>query len=101
MTNLEIICNEAIAHKIYTKEEIETMLMLGVSPNLHTFAMWKAKGYRVKKGEHAVICTKLWKPKQNKYKNEKGETIKEDDPSYMYLCKSYLFSAEQVEKVGA
>lgn len=100
MTNLEIIISECINHEIYTEEEIETMLVCGLTPSVHTFAKWNELGYKVKKGEHATICTKLWKPKTNKVKKG-NKTVIEEDETRMYLCKAYLFTKEQVEYIGA
>lgn len=47
MTNEEIIQNE------------KKVLGMGEFEPLHTFQKWKEMGFKVKKGEHAVTCTKL------------------------------------------
>ena len=39
-------------------EELEKLLLAGL---FHTFQEWKKDGKRVKAGEKATICTKLWK----------------------------------------
>ena len=96
MTNIEIIVNEAIQNKIYTKEEvIERIKECGELP-LHTFQAWKSKGYAVKKGEKATIVTKLWKYKTYTVKNKQGE---EEERTKCYLFKAYLFTENQVEEI--
>lgn len=54
MTNEQIIQNE------------KKLLGMGEFEPLHTFAKWKEMGFKVKKGEHATVCTKLWKRKSKK-----------------------------------
>lgn len=98
MTNLEIIINEALAHEIYTPEQIEEIMVTTGNIKIHTFAVWKALGYKVKKGEHARIVTKLWKCK---HKKETTEDDTEVEYRNMYLVKSFLFTEDQVERVGA
>lgn len=97
MTNLNIIVNEAVANKIFTKEEaIEIIKERGELP-IHTFQAWKSKGYIVKKGEKAKIATRLWKFKKGTVENDDG---KEEERENYYLCKAYLFTEEQVEKIA-
>lgn len=98
MTNLEIIMAEAIAHKIYTEEEIEEIMLTTGNLKIHTFAMWKSLGYKVKKGEHARIVTKLWKCKKSTKEVDEDNEVEYRN---MYLVKSFLFTEDQVEKVGA
>lgn len=98
MTNLEIIINEALINEIYTEDQIAEILATTGDLKINTFATWKAKGYKVKKGEHARIVTKLWKHKTRKEITEDQEEI---TYANMYLVKAFLFTADQVEKVGA
>lgn len=92
MTNAEIIYSEAVINGLWTEEEMVALVNeYGVLP-LHTFQMWKHMGYKVKKGEHARITTQLWKYQTKE--NEKGE--KEER---CFLCKSHLFTNEQVERM--
>jgi antirestriction protein ArdC len=96
MTNAQIIFNEAIAHEVYTPEQIEMYLeKLGSIP-LHTFKKWNDLGYKVKKGEHARVVTYLWKPNVVKEDGEEKETT----DLKMYMRKSHLFTIEQVEKIA-
>ena len=104
MNNEEIIAR--IAEKIYGAEEVRKMVENGVDIPLHTVQGWKIRSdgkLKVKKGEHGLVC-QLWKKKERK----KSEEAKEDDDNTdegnptdcnFYLCKSYLFRADQVEEV--
>lgn len=80
MTNLEIITAEAA--------------MIGYEydgENLNTFAEWNLKGYKVIKGQKAIINTKLWKP-VTKVDKETGNV-----ESHYIMVNASLFAAEQVE----
>ena len=98
MTNLEIIESEAILHKLYTKEEVESIMSEGYVLPIHTFAIWKSMGYVVKKGEHAKLVTRLWKMTNKKEVDEDTDEVK--NKQHMYLVKSYLFTKDQVEKMS-
>lgn len=54
-------------------------------------------GIQVKKGEHATVCTKLWKPKAKKYTDTNGEEKIENN---FFLTKAYLFKLNQVERIA-
>lgn len=97
MTNQDIICSEAIAHGIYTKEQVEALISTFTDLGLHTYGDWKHLGYQVRKGEKAKIKTKLWKKTNKKTKNK--ETGKEEKESKFYLCNAYLFTKDQVDKI--
>lgn len=98
MTNLEIIVAEAVANKLYTIEEVEAIFETGNTLPLHTFAVWKSMGYIVKRGEHAKIATRLWKFKKGAKETE--ESVDGEHSDKYFLCKAYLFTAEQVEKIA-
>lgn len=85
MTNEEIIQN--------TKKS----LGMGEFEPLHTFQKWKEMGFKVKKGEHATVCTKLWKAKAKKYTDTNGEEKVENN---FFLAKAYLFKLNQVERIN-
>lgn len=85
MTNEQIIQNE------------KKLLGMGEFEPLHTFAKWKEMGFKVKKGEHATVCTKLWKPKAKKYTDTNGEEKVENN---FFLAKAYLFKLNQVERIN-
>lgn len=97
MTNTEIIFKEAIANKIYTKEEAQKIIEEQFVLPIHTFMVWKELGYSIKKGEHAKITTRLWKPCKGK---KKEDSESDENTINMYLCKAFLFTREQVEKTA-
>ena len=100
MTNEQIIMD--IAMEIYGKDSGMEMLENGQEIPLHTMQGWAQRGpYRIKKGEHGFE-TKLWRKK--KKKNQDKEEDKENDTAGnenrdFYLCKSFLFRGDQVERV--
>lgn len=83
MKNEQII--REIADQIYEKETVRRLLEKGQEIPLHTMRGWAQRGYKLKEGERGIE-TKLWR---------KGRTSKKWD---FYLCRSYLFRADQVEK---
>lgn len=99
MTNEQIIAN--IAMSIYGEDVVNELIESGKDIPLHTVQGWASRGpYRVKKGEHGIE-TKLWKKKQEQVlKKECAENTStvSADPDF-YLCKSFLFRADQVEWV--
>lgn len=101
MTNTEIIISEAVANGLYTMEQVENILSSGHMIPLHTFQTWKNAGYIVKKGEHARITTRLWRftNKAKKYSDEAGENTDGTGNNHYYLAKSFLFTADQVERI--
>jgi len=104
MTNTQIIYNAALAHG-FTEDQLLRILeaFKGDLP-FHTFQEWKARGYSVKKGEHALFAAELWKYTEKPSKamikaaEEAGEDVPENTPHY-YKKLSYLFSFSQVEPV--
>ena len=61
---------------------------------IHTFAAWKAQGYIVKKGEHAIAKFPIWKySKKGKEENED-----EEKPAKMFWKMAHFFKYSQVEK---
>lgn len=106
MTNEQIIMD--IAMEIYGKDSVMEMLENGQDIPLHTMQGWAQRGpYRIKKGEHGFE-TKLWRKKKKKDqgRNENNEDNKDNenneekpDNRDFYLCKSFLFRADQIERV--
>ena len=64
---------------------------------IHTFAYWKATGYQVRKGEHAIARIGIWKHKSRTVTTDEGEEI---DTSRMFVKASHFFAASQVDKIG-
>lgn len=69
----------------------------GITEEVHTFARWKALGYRVKQGEHALFETRLWKHSSRTKHND--ETNEDEEKESMYMTKAFLFGESQVEKI--
>ena len=67
---------------------------------IHTFQRWKALGYSVKKGEHAVAKFAIWKMGTGKRKNDDGEE-EETTTGRMFMKTSAFFSTRQVEPLAA
>lgn len=104
MNNEQIIAE--IAVQIYGEEAVRKMLENGTEIPLHTVQGWKLRSggkLKIKKGEHGIAC-RLWKKKNCKKSEETKEDSKDTDEGNptdrdFYLCKSYLFRADQVEEV--
>ena len=104
MTNEQIIYE--IAVQLFGEEVVEQMMEEFGEIPLHTMQGWAMRGnYRVKKGEHGLEC-RLWKKKKNKNSDKQSRDADDeedkDNPTNrsFYLCKSYLFRADQVEVVN-
>lgn len=63
---------------------------------IHTFNGWKALGYTVKKGEHAIARFAIWSPSKKKKADDEDA---DDEAISMYLRNAYWFKQEQVEEV--
>lgn len=87
MTNAQIVMTECALHN--------------VTEAVDTFAGWKRKGYSVKKGEHAVFKTSIWKPNSKKRKEEDSTEETDDKKPYarMYMVKAAFFTVSQVEPI--
>ncbi len=66
--------------------------LMGAEEELHTFQRWKALGYSVKKGEHAVAKFPIWK--MGTKKDDDGE---EETTGRMFMKTSAFFKTSQVE----
>lgn len=88
MKNIEIIALAKEANNI--PEEVEVNTLKG----------WNRLGKKVKAGEHAVFCERIWKPfitKRDEEEEIDGEEVKKVGKTYMRLVKAYFFTEEQVE----
>lgn len=111
MTNAEIVLQNSIFlmeqgllkptdQKIkYKNEEGKECETFAPEP-IHTFQAWKALGYSVKKGEHAIAKFPIWKPvaKKKGAKKEEDEE-KEQKTDHMFMKMSFFFTADQVMEV--
>lgn len=110
MTNTQIIFNNSIelmkagiigttGRVLILEKPDGTKETINEPEQIHTFAAWKAAGYSVKKGEHAVAAFPVWKYKTGKKDPEKDEENAEEGGS-CYLYKAFFFTAAQVEKIA-
>ena len=110
MTNQQIIFGEAqrLAEEgkiAYTGREfiMQTpdgeQITVKETEDIHTFNGWKARGMKVKKGEHAVAKFVIWKhsgPKVVDVPQPDGD-VAMIDRGKMFMKMSAFFSASQVE----
>ena len=99
MNNEQIIYEIAVG--LFGEEVTEKMLEDYGEIPLHTLQGWKLRGFKVKKGEKGLE-SRLWKKKNRKKEQESGDSSIQEDADNtanrdFYLCKSYLFRADQVE----
>lgn len=88
MTNVEIVAME-----------MATLAEQGIEvEELNTFLAWQRQGYKVKKGEKALVETRLWKLRTKKTKKEEEEDPEAKVEGRFFLAKAHLFSEKQVEK---
>lgn len=72
--------------------------------DIHTFAAWKQRGFKVRKGEHAVAKFVIWKhsaPKLESLPMEDGSSVDYVDKGKMFMKQAAFFSASQVEPIEA
>ena len=104
MTNAKIILMESIklmeegvigksitGDKVLTPDGKE----VDMPEPIHTFAVWKLLGYKVKAGEHAIAKFPIWKYTSKKVEDENGE---DTDRADMFLKTSAFFKKSQVER---
>lgn len=66
--------------------------VMNADEEIHTFQRWKAMGYSVKKGEHAIAKFPIWKMGTKKDKD--GEEV---ETGRMFMKTSAFFKTSQVE----
>lgn len=64
---------------------------------IHTFQHWKTLGFKVKKGEHALIRLTIWKHSSKKRESENGEEVED---GRCFMKESCFFSQSQVEAIA-
>ena len=111
MTNEQIIFGQAqqLAEQgkiVYTGREFVATLDDGSevtikeTEDIHTFAGWKERGFKVKKGEHAVAKFTIWKHSNAKLETlpmQDGSEAEYIDKGRMFMKLSAFFAAHQVE----
>ena len=99
MTNQQILEQEILLNKLMTKEELEKYIQENLSLPLYlTFAEWNKRGYKIQKGQKAVIKTKLWMRAKRKIDKTK-ELDDENTQEGFVLVNASLFGENQVEKM--
>lgn len=71
-------------------EEVEKEIE--IPEEIHTFAMWKQMGYRVKRGSHAIAQFPIWKYTKKKISEDEAQ-----EKGFCFLKKASWFTREQVE----
>jgi len=74
--------------------------LLDPAHEIHTFQRWKALGYSVKKGEHAIAKFSIWKYGERRKKAEDGGE-EEIETGGCFMKTSAFFSTAQVEPLKA
>ena len=92
-------------HQITVKDENGNDVTMMEPEEIHTYARWKALGFQVKKGEHAVASFNIWKCSMKhetldaKDKDGNDTTI-EQDSKRMFHKMSHFFASSQVERIA-
>lgn len=89
---------EGVGETVKIKNEKGEEIEVQMPEEIHTFAAWKARGYRVKKGEKNIAQFPIWKHVTKTVTNE--ETGEEEKKSRMFMKKASFFKASQVEPLA-
>ena len=99
MNNMTIISKAAVAASLYTEQQLAS---LPIFP-LRSYAQWKAAGFQVKRGEHAVLSLQLWHPRKLSKKQIKALPAElqdgDDHDGTFFLRLDHLFDIRQVEPI--
>ena len=68
----------------------------GITETVHTFAAWKALGFSVKKGEHALLKLPIWRYKARKVNDADSEDKEVGDT---FRVTAFFFGLHQVEPI--
>ena len=110
MTNAQIIFEEAVrlmkdgkigtTGRVFKYADAEGQVHELPEPEaIHTFAHWKALGYAVRRGEHAVSKIPVWKYRAGRQEAE-GDPNAEPEPGKMFMKVAAFFAASQVEAIA-
>ena len=110
MTNKMIILLESVklmkdgilqgtGEKITVTLKDGTEKVFEIPEEIHTFSVWKARGFSVKKGQHAIAAFHVWVPCSVKKSAETGSENAENADTKLCFKKSYFFKADQVEPI--
>ena len=67
---------------------------------IHTFNAWRAAGYYIRRGEHAIVRLNIWNhtaPRTQTVITSEGSEIEAEDRGHFYHKQSCFFAAHQVE----
>lgn len=97
MTNVAIIMDESM--RLVEQGVLKMVNCDGVEmpEPIHTFAGWKARGYKVKKGEKSFIKFPIWKYTEKEVEKEGSE--EKEVESAIFGKMSCFFTMAQVEKI--
>jgi antirestriction protein ArdC len=85
-------------------ETADGTMTIELPEELHTYNLWKALGYQVRKGEKAITRLTIWKhskPKVESIPMKDGENVEYLDKGKMFMKNACFFSASQVEPITA
>ena len=117
MTNATIILNESIrlmedgklsgsGQFVEIENEDGTTSTMELPEEIHTFNGWKARGYKVKKGEHSTIKFPIWKHTTKMLNTDTGNDAidkmnaninAQGGEKRMFMKTAAFFTAAQVE----
>ena len=107
MTNAQIILSEQIrlmdegiisGTGMFMVVELDdgTKMQQEIPEDIHTFQRWKALGYQVRKGEHAIAKFPIWKHTEKQIQSDDGESqVKASD----FMKMSAFFKMSQVDPI--
>lgn len=94
----------AITNNMIIENARASLIMEGLldpAHEIHTFQRWKALGFSVKKGEHAIAKFAIWKYGERKRKDADGAEVEEIKTGGCFMKTSAFFSTAQVEPLKA
>ena len=85
------------------KDETGETIQIPEPEEIHTFQAWKAAGYTVRRGEHAIARLSIWNHTGRKTETitqSDGSEIEAEDKGHFFHKLAYFFAAHQVERVA-
>ncbi|MCR5083854.1 MAG: ArdC family protein [Parasporobacterium sp.] len=66
---------------------------------IHTYAIWKEKGYQVRKGQKAVAAIQIWKHTDAKLQKDKKSGEEVEIGEKMFMKTAFFFKKDQVDPI--